>query len=32
MPLFSQLMFRAVHWAERRGLREAESFSSDAKK
>src|SRR5437016_9360988 len=25
-------MFRAVHWAARRGLREAESFSSDAKK
>jgi putative endonuclease len=32
MPIFSQLMFRAVHWAARRGLREAESFSSDAKK
>src|SRR2546421_10619705 len=25
-------MFRAVHWAARRGLRQAESFSSDAKK
>ena len=25
-------MFRAVHWAARRGLREAESFSSDAQK
>ena len=32
MPIFSQLMFRAVHWAARRGLREEESFSSDAKK
>jgi putative endonuclease len=32
MPIFSQLMFRAVHWAARRGLREEENFSSDAKK
>ncbi len=32
MPIFSQLMFRAVHWAARHGLREEESFSSDAKK
>jgi len=32
MPIFSQLMFRAVHWAARRGLREEESFSGDAKK
>lgn len=32
MPIFSQLMFRAVHWAARRGLREEESFSSDEKK
>ncbi len=32
MPIFSQLMFHAVHWAARRGLREEENFSSDAKK
>ncbi len=32
MPVFSQLMFRAVHWAARHGLREGESFSRDAKK
>jgi putative endonuclease len=32
MPIFSKLMFRAVHWAARRGLREEESFSSDARK
>jgi putative endonuclease len=32
MPIFSQLMFRAVHWAARRGLREEESFSGNAKK
>jgi putative endonuclease len=32
MPIFSQLMFQAVHWASRRGLREEESHSSDAKK
>jgi len=32
MPIFSRLMFRAVRWAARRGLREEEDFSSDAKK
>jgi hypothetical protein len=32
MPIFSQLLFRAVHWAARRGLREEERFSSEAKK
>ena len=32
MPIFSHLMFRAVHWAARRGLREEENFSSEAKK
>jgi putative endonuclease len=32
MPIFSQLMFRAVHWAARHGLREEESSSSEAKK
>jgi putative endonuclease len=32
MPIFSNLMFQAVHWAARRGLREEESFSSGAKK
>jgi putative endonuclease len=26
MPVFSNLMFRAVHWAARRGLREAQFF------
>ncbi len=31
MPIFSQLMFRAMHWAARRGLRE-ESISNDDKK
>jgi hypothetical protein len=31
-PIFSQLMFRAVHWAARRGPREEERFSSEAKK
>jgi putative endonuclease len=30
--IFSQLMFRAVHWAARRGLRQEERFSSEAKK
>jgi hypothetical protein len=29
MPIFSSLMFRAVRWASRRGLREEEGFSSD---
>ena len=32
MPIFSRLMFRAVRWAARRGLREEESFSSGAKR
>jgi hypothetical protein len=32
MPIFSSLMFRAVRWAARRGLRVEEDFSSDAKK
>jgi hypothetical protein len=32
MPIFSRLVFRAVRWASRRGLREEGSFSSDAKK
>ena len=32
MPIFSSLMFRVVRWAARRGLREEEGFSSDAKK
>jgi putative endonuclease len=32
MPIFSRLMFQAVRWASRRGLREQEGFSSDAKK
>ncbi len=33
MPIFSSLMFRAVRWAARRGLREEEEgLSSDAKK
>jgi putative endonuclease len=32
MPIFSRLMFQAVRWASRRGLREEESFSSGAKK
>jgi putative endonuclease len=32
MPIFSQLMFQAVRWASRRGLREEGGFSSDAKK
>jgi len=32
MPIFSHLMFRAVHWAARRGLREEGSFSSDCEK
>lgn len=30
MPIFSRLMFQAVRWATRRGLREEESFSSAA--
>ena len=32
MPIFSNLMFQAVHWAARRGLREEENLSSEAKK
>lgn len=32
MPVFSQLMFQAVRWASRRGLREEENFASDEKK
>ena len=32
MPIFSSLMFRAVRWASRRGLRVEEDFSIDAKK
>ena len=31
MAIFSSLMFRAVRWAARCGLREEEGFSSDAK-
>jgi len=30
MPIFSQLMFQAVRWAARQGLREQENFSSEA--
>jgi putative endonuclease len=32
MPLLSSLMFHAVRWAARRGLREEENFASEAKK
>ena len=32
MPIFSRLMFQAVRWAARRGLREEQNFSGDAKK
>jgi putative endonuclease len=32
MPIFSRLMFQAVRWAARRGLREEDAFSSDARK
>jgi putative endonuclease len=32
MPIFSQLMFHAVHWAARRGLREDANFSGNEKK
>jgi len=32
MPLFSKFIFQVVRWASRRGLREEENFSSDAKK
>jgi putative endonuclease len=32
MPIFSRLMFQAVRWAARRGLREEENVASDATK
>jgi putative endonuclease len=32
MPIFSRLMFQAVRWAARQGLREEDAFSSDARK
>lgn len=32
MPVFSRLMYQAVQWASRRGLREETSSSTDAKK
>lgn len=32
MPIFSRLMFQAVHWAARRGLREEGNLASEAKK
>ena len=32
MPIFSRLMFQAVHWAARRGLREESNFSGEEKK
>ena len=32
MPIFSSLMFRAVHWAARRGLREEARSHEDARK
>ncbi len=32
MPIFSQIIFQAVRWAARKGLREEESFASEAKK
>jgi putative endonuclease len=32
MPIFSRFMFQAVHWAARRGLREEEGSSPEAKK
>ena len=31
MPIFSKLMFQAVRWASRKGLREEENFSGGAK-
>lgn len=31
MPIFSRLMFQAVRWAARRGLREEKNFSGEAK-
>jgi len=32
MPIFSRLMFQAVRWAARRGLREEERFASAVSK
>ena len=32
MPIFSKLMFQAVRWAARRGLREEENVSNETKK
>jgi putative endonuclease len=32
MPIFSRLMFQAVRWAARRGLREEDACSSDTRK
>ena len=32
MPVISNLMFHAVHWAARRGLRVEETFANDGKK
>jgi putative endonuclease len=32
MPLVSRLIFQAVHWAARKGLRDSEAFSPDTKK
>ncbi len=32
MPIFSRLIFQAVRWAARRGLREEKDFASDASK
>jgi putative endonuclease len=32
MPIFSKLMFQAVRWAARRGLRQETNFSGEAKK
>jgi putative endonuclease len=32
MPVFSRLMFQAVRWAARRGLREEENFSGETRK
>src|SRR5215510_15505730 len=31
MPIFSRLMFQAVRWAARRGLREEENYFTEAK-
>lgn len=32
MPIFSRLIFRAVRWASRKGLREEANFAGEAKK